>query len=222
MQMYIKYGFQVKKPDNISDERWDEFHKALSDLCKEVDPKATILGIQPLDWNLIKDPVKPFIWEFAMSYDEYSLDFAADNLENKFLTFAQEYSDIKLIIHVLDYNWTDQKDKMKKKTKRRPWKHTSSKYNARYKGSGYSGNSATKQVRGCRQRSGVASKRGPGTSKNFAQTRMHSSAPRLRFDPIVKKEIKRTMTGWDFRGSIFPNKRAANRAYLERKPEEQS
>lgn len=107
MEMNTKYGFQVKKPDNVSGERWDEFHKALTDLVKEVDPKASILGIQPLDWNLTKDPVKPFIWEFAMHLVGYSLDFASENLENKFLSLANEYSDIKIIIHVLDHSWTE-------------------------------------------------------------------------------------------------------------------
>ena len=79
-----------------------------------------------------------------------------------------------------------------------------------------------KQKRRCRKRTGIASKRGPGTSKNFAQLRLHSSAPRLRIEPTVKKSIKRKAdkSGWDFQGTIFTNIRAANRAYLDRKPKE--
>lgn len=82
----------------------------------------------------------------------------------------------------------------------------------------------TKQVRRCRQRSGVISRRGPGTSKNFGQIRMHSSAPRLRIDPVVKNKIKRKSdkSGWEFLGNVYSNIRNANRAYLDRKPEETS
>lgn len=73
--------------------------------------------------------------------------------------------------------------------------------------------------RGKRQRSGILSKRGPGTSKNFNQIRMHSSIHQ-HIDKVVKKEAKRIEKPdgakvWKFHGIEYTNIRAANFAYMQ-------
>jgi len=83
-------------------------------------------------------------------------------------------------------------------------------------------NHALLMKRGCRNRSGVLSRRGPGTSKSHSDIRMHSSAMKKeRIEPIVLKETKRTKIGgrvvFEFRGKKFPNVREANNHYIEAK-----
>ena len=75
------------------------------------------------------------------------------------------------------------------------------------------------QKRGKRQRSGILSKRGPGTSKSYNQVRMHSSI-NPKIDKTVKREAKRIEKPdgakvWKFRGVEYTNIRAANFAYMQ-------
>lgn len=66
--------------------------------------------------------------------------------------------------------------------------------------------------RGKRQRSGILSKRGPGTSKNFNQVRMHfSEQKKSRIEPVVLKLTKRISKGvFVFAKLEFTSVRTAN------------
>lgn len=78
-------------------------------------------------------------------------------------------------------------------------------------------NHAKLQKRRRRNRSDVASRRGPGTSKSFNQTRMHSSAKKKdRIEPAVIAQAKRAEDGkhWLFRGEYFKSLRDANEYYF--------
>ena len=107
LQMKISYCLSVKKPDNVSDSKWLEFHKGLSDLVNSNSKSVEVLGLQPLDWNLTKDASKPFFWKFTMEYDEYSLDFAAENLQTSFIDFANANPDFRIDVTVDNYNWSE-------------------------------------------------------------------------------------------------------------------
>lgn len=76
-------------------------------------------------------------------------------------------------------------------------------------------NHAKLQKRRCRKRTGVASRRGPGTGRRYNQIRMHSSQQKKsRIEPIVLKLAVREGKHWKFAGNYFKTLREANNFHL--------